>query len=167
MADNKYQTAENQTESELTQIAHLNPNLIRASNPKPTNIPTETLGKRTSKITTPSGKKKSDPYKVRIYLKIFDGGDWKDLPLYNINPSKPSDFMRAVRKWTRKNIKKPLNVFAGSRMITLLTKFENIIEGKNNTLKIISETEIDTDNYSGPKRFPESDPTLSRKKNRS
>jgi hypothetical protein len=167
MADSEHQTAGNQTEGELTQIAHLNPDSAGASSPKPTDTSTEALGKRTVEDTTPSGEKGSHPHKIRIYLKIFDGGDWKDLRPYDVDPSKPSDFMRAVRKWTRKDIKKPLNVFAGSRMITPLTRFEDIIAGGNDTLRITSETEIDTDNHSDPRLPPESDPAPPRKKNRS
>jgi hypothetical protein len=44
-----------------------------------------------------------------------------------------------VRKYMRKQ---SMNVYAGSRMVTVLTKFEDIIADGNDTLFLIDESEI-------------------------
>ncbi|KIW30935.1 uncharacterized protein PV07_02626 [Cladophialophora immunda] len=89
-----------------------------------------------------------NPQKIRIHLKMSDGsvggGDWKNLPSHDVDPSEPAEFMRFLRKYTRKDAEKPWNVFAGSHMITPLTKFEDIIKGGNNTLYISRGKIIDT-----------------------
>ncbi|KIW54605.1 hypothetical protein PV05_06954 [Exophiala xenobiotica] len=89
-----------------------------------------------------------DLQKIRIHLKMSDGrlagGDWKSLPSHDVDPSEPADFMRFLRKFTRKDAENPWNVFAGSHMITPLTKFEDIVKGGNNTLYITREGVIDT-----------------------
>jgi len=73
------------------------------------------------------------------------GEDWKSLPPHDVDPSEPADFMRFLRKYTRKDVEKPWNVFAGSRIITPLTKFEDIIKDGNNTLCITRDGDVDTD----------------------
>ncbi|KAG9767157.1 hypothetical protein KCU88_g7485, partial [Aureobasidium melanogenum] len=57
------------------------------------------------------------PQKIRIHLKISDGRlggeDWESLSSHDVNPSEPADFMRLLRKYTRKDTENPWNVFAG------------------------------------------------------
>lgn len=52
--------------------------------------------------------------------------------------------MRFLRKYTRKDTENPWNVFIGSYIITLLTKFKDIIKDGNSTLYITREGIIDT-----------------------
>jgi hypothetical protein len=108
--------------------------------------------------------------KVRIYFKIFERDDWRDLPHLDVDPSEPSEFMRIIRKYTRKT---SMNVFVGSKIVTPLTRFEDIIAGGNHTLHLTTESEIDTNKLtstsekgSGPKSNPETSLEPERKRNR-
>lgn len=72
-----------------------------------------------------------------------------------------------------------MRVLIGSKTVTVLTRFEDIITGRNNTLLLTTESEFDTNKLlktstykkgSGPKSNLETDPKSSpepeRKKNR-
>ncbi|KIW35775.1 uncharacterized protein PV06_11885, partial [Exophiala oligosperma] len=109
----------------------LDSDVIRTTGQQPTNLTAE----------------QPNPQKIRIHLKISrgpSGGEWQDLPSHDVDPFEPADFMRFLRKYTRKDAENPWNVFAGSHMITPLTKFEDIIRGGNDTLYIHRGGIIDT-----------------------
>ncbi|KAL2410572.1 hypothetical protein ABEF91_000561 [Exophiala dermatitidis] len=111
----------------------------------PPNLNTDILPNTQQENT---GRERPERQKIRIHLKMSDhglgGGDWKSLPSHDVDPSEPADFMRLLRKYTRKNTENPWNVFAGSHMLTPLTKFEDIIRGGNDTLYITRGSTIDT-----------------------
>ncbi|KAK5188863.1 hypothetical protein LTR96_010867 [Exophiala xenobiotica] len=117
------------------EVVVLDSDVIATTNQQPADPP---------KLTT----ERPGPQKIRIHLKISDGRlggeDWKSLSSHDVDPSEPADFMRFLRKYTRKDTENPWNVFAGSHMITPLTKFEDIIKDGNSTLYITREGIIDT-----------------------
>jgi hypothetical protein len=126
---------ENETGGGSAEVVVLDSDVIATTSLQPADPPKLTM-------------ERPGPQKIRIHLKIsdgrLDGEDWKSLSSHDVDPSEPADFMRLLRKYTRKDTENPWNVFAGSHMITPLTKFEDIIKDGNSTLYITREGVIDT-----------------------
>lgn len=126
---------ENEIVGRPAEVVVLDSDVIATTSQQPADPP---------KLTT----ERPGPQKIRIHLKISDGKlggeDWKSLSSHDVDPSEPADFMRFLRKYTRKNTENPWNVFTGSHMITLLTKFKDIIKDGNSILYITREGVIDT-----------------------
>ncbi|KAJ4519899.1 hypothetical protein HRR75_001760 [Exophiala dermatitidis] len=126
---------ENETGGGPAEVVVLDSDVIATTSQQPADPPKLTM-------------ERTGPQKIRIHLKISDGRlggeDWKSLSSHDVDPSEPADFMRFLRKYTRKDTENPWNVLAGSHIITPLTKFEDIIKDGNSTLYITREGVIDT-----------------------
>lgn len=77
--------------------------------------------------------------KVRIYLKILKRGILRDLDLLDVDPFKLLEFMRILRKYIRKS---SIKILIGSKTVIILTRFKDIITGRNNTLLLTTKSKV-------------------------
>lgn len=102
--------------------------------------------------TRPSRDQISDPAMVWIKFKIRDRGGWRVVQDLEVDPSDPSEVkriaMKYMRKWER------MYIFdTNLRMLTPQTCFEDVTADGTNTILLIPERDIDTDNL--PSSVPE------------
>jgi hypothetical protein len=93
--------------------------------------------------TRQSSDQGPDLPRVRIEYKIRDHGVWKVSHTLLVDPSDPSEARRVAIKYMRKRI----HMFDTSfRMLTPQTCFEDVTADGTNTILLIPEWDIDTDN---------------------
>ena len=93
--------------------------------------------------TRQSSDQGPDLPRVRIEYKIRDRGVWKVSHTLLVDPSDPSEARRVAIKYMRKRI----HMFDTSfRMLTSQTCFEDVTTDGTNTILLIPEWDIDTDN---------------------
>ncbi|KAH7111054.1 hypothetical protein B0J11DRAFT_473541 [Dendryphion nanum] len=94
-------------------------------------------------ITRRTTNQGSDLQPVRIEYKIRDHGVWRVSHTLLVHPSDPSEVKRVAIKYMRKRIQ----IFDTSfRMLTPQTCFENVTADGTNTILLIPDWDIDTDN---------------------
>jgi hypothetical protein len=94
--------------------------------------------------TRQSSDQGPDLPKVRIEYKIRDRGVWKVSHTLLVDPTDPSEARRVAIKYMRKRI----HMFDTSfRMLTPQTCFEDVTADGTNTILLIPEGDIDTDNF--------------------
>ncbi|KAF4626911.1 hypothetical protein G7Y89_g11248 [Cudoniella acicularis] len=104
------------------------------------------------RTTRPSRDRRADPAMVWIKFKIRGRGSWRVVQDLEVDPSNPSKVKRIAMKYMRKLGR--MHIFdTNLRMLTPQTCFEDVTADGTNTILLIPERDIDTDNL--PSSVPE------------